>query len=55
MIINETTGEIAYHCIIINKNGDTKIEQKPLKNDKGKIKIVVPDKLKRFNWRFNFK
>jgi len=42
MLINYTTGEIAYHSIILKKNGGIKFIQYPLKNKKGKVKFIPP-------------
>ena len=44
MIINESTGEIAYHCLILKKEGGLEFHQNKLKhkNKKDKITFLSP-------------
>jgi hypothetical protein len=42
MLINKTTGEIAYHSLILKRNGLVKFKQYGLKNKKGDIKFIEP-------------
>ena len=46
MLINHTTGEIAYHSLILKENGGIKFKQYPLKNNKGDIEFISPEELK---------
>lgn len=47
MLINETTGEIAYHCLELQTDrSPSKFVQRPLKNNKGKIKFISLEELK---------
>ena len=45
MLINKTTGEIAYHSIILKEGGGWYVEQKELKNTKegDEIEYIEPD------------
>jgi hypothetical protein len=40
MLVNKTTGEIAYHSIRFKEDGTKEFIQYPLKNNKGEIKFV---------------
>lgn len=40
MLINETTGEIAYHVFLLKKEGGLEFKQYDLKNNVGKIKLI---------------
>lgn len=42
MLINHTTGEIAYHSIILKDNGGFYVKQYKLKNNKGNIEYISP-------------
>ena len=46
MLINHTTGEIAYHFLIIKPEGGFEFHQNPLKNKKGKVEFISPEGLK---------
>lgn len=46
MLINHTTGEIAYHSLVLKKEGGLKIKQYPLKNKRGKVESISPKQLK---------
>ena len=42
MLINRTTGEIAYHSILLKEEGGYYIKQEELKNNKGDIEYIEP-------------
>jgi len=42
MLINHTTGEIAYHAILLKEDGSTEVKQYELKNNKGNIEHIEP-------------
>jgi hypothetical protein len=44
MLINQTTGEIAYHCFLLQEDGAIKFKQSNLKNNQGNIKYIPPKK-----------
>ena len=47
MLINYKTGEIAYHSLILKKDGGIKFKQYPLRSEEGKVKFITPK-----NWPY---
>ena len=50
MLINKTTGEIAFHSIILKENGGFYVEQRELKNTKqgDEIEYIEPKYIEQF-------
>ena len=44
MIINHTTGEIAYHCLILTETVNIEIKQYELENKEGELEFIQPKK-----------
>jgi hypothetical protein len=51
MLINHTTGEIAYHSIVLKEKGGIKFKQYPLKNKEGEVEFIPPSYWEEFKQR----